>query len=78
MGLVPSPAHAFARTADPLHVAFDATEKHLFVADAIANQIDEYDYATGTLVNAIAFPRAQLDGVAISPKAPPTFGPPLH
>jgi len=62
--------YAFARTGDPLHVAFDKSEKYLFVANAIANQIDQYDFATGTLVNAIAFPGAQLDGVAVSPKAP--------
>ena len=62
--------YSFARTGDPLHVAFDATQAHLFVADAIANQIGEYEYATGTLVNSIAFPGAQLDGVAVSPKAP--------
>jgi DNA-binding beta-propeller fold protein YncE len=62
--------YSFARTGDPLHVVFDQTEKYLFVADAIANRIDEYDYATGTLVNAIAFPGYQLDGVAVFPKAP--------
>jgi hypothetical protein len=60
--------YTFALIGDPLHVAFDVGEEHLFVADAIANQIDEYDYATGTLVNTIAFPGSQLDGVAVSPK----------
>jgi hypothetical protein len=62
--------YTFARTGDPLHVAFDASQEHLFVADAIANQIDEYAYATGTLVNTIGFPGSQLDGVAVTPKAP--------
>jgi DNA-binding beta-propeller fold protein YncE len=62
--------YSFARTGDPLHVAFDASGEHLFVADALANQIGEYEYATGVLVHTIAFPGSQLDGVAISPKGP--------
>lgn len=61
--------NSFAQTGDPLHIVFDAGEQHLFVADALANHIDEYDYPAGTLVNTIAFPGSQLDGIAISPKA---------
>ncbi|MEO9171068.1 MAG: hypothetical protein ABI282_09745 [Candidatus Baltobacteraceae bacterium] len=62
-----TPKYTFAQTGDPLHIAFDASGKHLFVADAIANEIDEYAYPAGTIVNTINFPGSQLDGIAVSP-----------
>jgi sugar lactone lactonase YvrE len=62
-----APKYTFAQTGDPVRAAFDATGSHLYVADALANQIDEYAYPSGVLVNTIAFPGMQLDGVAIFP-----------
>jgi hypothetical protein len=62
-----SPKFTLAKTGDPTRFAFGASGRRIFVADALANQIDEYDYPQGTLVDTIAFPGAQLDGVAVSP-----------
>jgi sugar lactone lactonase YvrE len=58
----------FAKKGDPLFVAFSATEQHIYVGDALANQINEYAYGTDTILNTIAFPGQQLDGLAIFPK----------
>ena len=39
-----TPKYTFAQTGDPTRIAFDAAAGHIFVADALANQIDEYMY----------------------------------
>jgi len=62
--------YAFATKGDPLHVAFDPNERHIYVADALANEVDEYLYGSKTVVNTIAFPGQQLDGIALDSKAP--------
>jgi len=62
-----TPKYTFAQTGDPVRVAFGPSFKRIFIADALANQIDEYDYPAGTLINTIAFPGQQLDGIALSP-----------
>jgi streptogramin lyase len=67
-----TPTYTLARTGDPIRMTFDASGSHLYVADALANQIDEYAYPSGALVNTIPFPGMQLDGVAIFP---PWIGP---
>jgi hypothetical protein len=61
-----TPKYTFATSGDPVRVAF-ATGR-VFVADAAANRIDEYAYPAGTLLDTIAFPGQQLDGIALSPK----------
>jgi len=62
-----TPKYTFPQTGDPTGVVFDVTAKHLFVADALGNRIEEYEYPSGTLVNTVAFPGQQVDGIAVSP-----------
>ncbi len=62
-----TPKYTLAQSGDPVRMTFDASGSHLYVADALANQIDEYAYPSGALVNTIAFPGMQLDGVAVYP-----------
>lgn len=52
---------------DPFRIAFDKTFKHLYVADAEANALFVYNYATGALTNTITNGLTSADGVAIYP-----------
>jgi DNA-binding beta-propeller fold protein YncE len=62
-----TPKYTLAQTGDPTGIAFDSSGTRLFVADALANQIDVYEFPGGTLVNTIPFPGQQVDGIAVGP-----------
>lgn len=62
-----TPKYVFAQTGDPTGIAFGSSGTRLFVTDASANQIDVYAFPGGTLINTIAFPGQQADGIAVSP-----------
>ncbi len=53
---------------DPFRLAFDNKFKHLYVADAEANEVFVYAYPSGTLVNTISSGLKSAFGVAVSPE----------
>jgi DNA-binding beta-propeller fold protein YncE len=70
------PKFQFGRNGYPSRIAFDRDKARLYVVDSIVvgigpNQVDVYDYPSGTLVDTIpGFPSSHLRGVALVP-APP-------
>jgi hypothetical protein len=63
------PIRRFGSLQSGQYLAFDKTQTVLYVADSGANQVDEFDYASGRLLGSIR--SSAPTGVAIDPPAPP-------
>ena len=63
------PIRRFGSLQSGQFLAFDKTQTVLYVADSAANQVDEFDYASGKLLGSLSSP--DPTGVAVDPPAPP-------
>ena len=63
------PIRRFGSLQSGQFLAFDKTYSVLYVADSYANQVDEFDYASGKLLGSIR--SSDPTGVAVDPPAPP-------
>ncbi len=63
------PIRQFGSLQSSQFLAFDKTRTVLYVADSYANQVDEFDYASGKLLGSIHSP--DPTGVAVDPPARP-------
>jgi hypothetical protein len=59
-----------AKSGSPQFVQLNATEDDIFVSDTLANDVREYSYPSGKLVNTISSGLMSAYGLAVSPRAP--------
>ena len=56
----------------PTGLALNTAEHHLFVADGLLNQAEEYSYPSGTLIGIVAGnPDGAAVGIAVDPERAP-------